>query len=230
MVHNAGVQLEEEEDCTIWFYNRCLIACSAASSTLTALELATSIMRLLKSTYGNEEAIGNTELSDRQFQKLQMRMFSHPVLSVFRRADVSLFSDVCNRASRLLNTWDFDEMTLQAIDAWTDMQRASSKEQAPKDAVDGCYPKSNDESDESSFQPSGDDDDDSDNNRKPAAKSPRKGGLNEEQYDDDIFEDDEEEGDLTYFRSTTQGKRGRRLTVNESPRPDTSGMTDEAAK
>ncbi len=116
-----------------------------------ALELATSIMRLLKSTYGNEEAIGNTELCDRQFQKLQMQMFSHPNLSVFRQADVSLLSDVCNRASRLLNTWDFDEKTLQAIDAWTDMQRASSKEQAPKDAVDGCYPKSNDESDELSF-------------------------------------------------------------------------------
>jgi hypothetical protein len=79
-------------------------------------------------------------------------MFSHPDLSVFRRADVSLFSDVSNRTSRLLNTWDFDEKTLQAIDAWTDMQRASSKEQAPTDAVDGCYPKSNDESDESSFR------------------------------------------------------------------------------
>ncbi len=228
--HNAGVQLEEEEDCTIWFYNWCLIACITASSTLTALKLATSIMRLLKSAYGNEEAIGNTELSDCQFQKLQMQMFSHPSLSVFHQADVSLFSDACNRTSRLLNTRDFDEKTLQAIDAWTDMQRASREEQAPKDAVDGCYPKSNDESDESSFQPSGDDDDDSDNNRKPAVKSPRKGGSNEEQYDDDIFEDDEEEGDLTYFRSTTQGKRGRRLLDGGPPRPDTSGMTDEAAK
>ncbi len=54
--------------------------------------------------------------------------------------------------------------------------------------------------------------------------------MNEEQYDEDIFEDDEEEGDLTYFRSTTQGKRGRRLIDGGPPRPDTSGMTDEAAK
>jgi hypothetical protein len=45
------------------------------------------------------------------------------------------------------------------------------------------------------------------------------------QYDDELFEDDVEEEDLSYYRSSTQGKRGHKLAEGGPPKPDTTNMT-----
>ncbi len=45
------------------------------------------------------------------------------------------------------------------------------------------------------------------------------------QYDHELFEDDVEEEDLSYYRSSTQGKRGRKLSEGGQPKPDTTTMT-----
>jgi hypothetical protein len=45
------------------------------------------------------------------------------------------------------------------------------------------------------------------------------------QYDHEIFEDDVEEEDLSYYRSSTQGKRGCKLSEGGPPKPDMTNMT-----
>jgi hypothetical protein len=45
------------------------------------------------------------------------------------------------------------------------------------------------------------------------------------QYDNELFEDDIEEEDLSYYRSSTQGKRGCKLSAGGPPKPDTTNMT-----
>jgi hypothetical protein len=70
----------------------------------------------------------------------------------------------------------------------------------------------------------------------PIVCSPRQGGqllegstptkeVTEAQYDNELFEDDVEEEDLSYYRSSTQGKRGRKLSAGGPPKPDTTNMT-----
>ena len=50
------------------------------------------------------------------------------------------------------------------------------------------------------------------------------------EYDDEVFQDDEELEDFSYYRCTTQGKKGRPLSGGGPERPDTSGMSEAAAK
>ncbi len=45
------------------------------------------------------------------------------------------------------------------------------------------------------------------------------------QYDDEIFEDNVEKEDLSYYPSSTQGKRGCKLSEGGPPKPDTTNMT-----
>ncbi len=70
----------------------------------------------------------------------------------------------------------------------------------------------------------------------PIMRSPRRGGqllegstptkeVTEAQYDDELFEDDVEEEDLSYYCSSTQGKRGYKLSVGGPSKPDTTNMT-----
>ncbi len=49
-------------------------------------------------------------------------------------------------------------------------------------------------------------------------------------YDDAVFQDDEEVEDLSYYKSTTQGKKGRPLCDGGPQKPDTSGLSDTAAE
>ena len=41
-----------------------------------------------------------------------------------------------------------------------------------------------------------------------------------EEYDDAVFQDDEELEDLSYYKSTTQGKKGRPLYDGGPEKPD----------
>ena len=50
------------------------------------------------------------------------------------------------------------------------------------------------------------------------------------EYDDAVCQDDEELEDLSYYQSSTQGKKGRPLSDGGPERPDTSGMSEAAAK
>jgi hypothetical protein len=45
------------------------------------------------------------------------------------------------------------------------------------------------------------------------------------QYDHKLFEEDVEEEDLSYYCSSTQGKRGRKPSEGGPPKPDTTTMT-----
>ncbi len=45
------------------------------------------------------------------------------------------------------------------------------------------------------------------------------------QYDHKLFADDVEEEDLSYYCSSTQGKRGCKLSEGGPPKPDTANMT-----
>ena len=44
-------------------------------------------------------------------------------------------------------------------------------------------------------------------------------------YGDELFEDDVEEEDLSYYCSSTHGKRGCKLSAGGPPKPDTTNMT-----
>jgi hypothetical protein len=70
----------------------------------------------------------------------------------------------------------------------------------------------------------------------PIVHSPRQGGqllegstptkeVTGAQYDHELFEDDVEEKDLSYYCSSTQGKRGHTLSEGGPPKPDTTNMT-----
>jgi hypothetical protein len=70
----------------------------------------------------------------------------------------------------------------------------------------------------------------------PIVRSPRQGGqllegstptkeVTRAQYDNELFEDDVEEEDLSYYHSSTQGKRGRKLSEGGLPKPDMINMT-----
>jgi hypothetical protein len=70
----------------------------------------------------------------------------------------------------------------------------------------------------------------------PIVRSPRQGGqllegstptkeVTGAQYDNELFEDDVEEEDLSYYRSSTQGKRGRKLSDGGPLKPDATNMT-----
>ena len=48
--------------------------------------------------------------------------------------------------------------------------------------------------------------------------------ISAEDYDDAVFQDDEEFEDLSYYKSTTQGKKGRPLCDGGPKKPDTSGL------
>ena len=101
-------------------------------------------------------------------------------------------------------------------------------------------------SDVSLYDPSDSYDVDSDLDTKPATKkkSPRKGEkkmgadvgvaknevISAEDYDDAVFQDDEEVEDLSYYKSTTQGKKGRPLCDGGPKKPDTSGLSEVAAE
>jgi hypothetical protein len=100
--------------------------------------------------------------------------------------------------------------------------------------------------DVSSYHPSDSNDADSDVDSKPAAekKSPKKGEKKRgadvggaknqvnfaEEYDDAVFQDDKELEDSSYYQSTSLGKKGRPLSDGGPERPDTSGMSEAAAK
>jgi hypothetical protein len=75
----------------------------------------------------------------------------------------------------------------------------------------------------------------------PIVCSPRQGGqllegscptkeVTGAQYDHELFEDDVEEEDLSYYRSSTQGKRGPKLSEGGPPKPDTTNMTAAEAE
>ncbi len=49
--------------------------------------------------------------------------------------------------------------------------------------------------------------------------------VTEAQYEDKLFQDDVEEEDLSYYGSSTQGKRGHKLSAGGPPKPDTTNMT-----
>ncbi len=70
----------------------------------------------------------------------------------------------------------------------------------------------------------------------PIVRSPKQGGqllegstptkeVTEAQYDDELFEDGVEEEDISYYRSSTQGKREHKLSAGGPPKPDTTNMT-----
>ncbi len=72
----------------------------------------------------------------------------------------------------------------------------------------------------------------------PMVRSPRQGGqlledssptkvVTGAQYDHELFEDDVEEEDLSYYCSSTQGKRGRKLSEGGPPKPDTTNMGEK---
>ena len=219
----------EGEDNTVWFYNRC--ASSAANVNTTTLEVSTQFMRFLKSAFnGNEPGVEFMCSADR-IQKLKIDMLKDPSLFLFSQADDLLVRDISNRALRLLNTPDFDEHTLQAIDHLKDFrQDIDAEDLASGDDIgvelvnSGEYDTS---SDVSSYHPSDSHDAHSDLDTKPAAKkkSPRKGEkkmgadvggaknevISAEDYNDAVFQDGEEVEDLSYYKSTTQGKKGRPL-------------------
>jgi hypothetical protein len=264
----------EGEDSTFWFYNRCLIACSATGVNSTPLEVSTQFMRFLKSAFYGRDTGVEYNFSAVRIQELQMGMLKDPSLSLFSQADNLLIGDICNSASRLLNTPDFDERTLQAIDHLKDFREESDAgDLSSGDDVGGDFRNSgaNDHrSDVSSYHPSDSNDADSDFDRKPAAKkkSPKKGDKKRgadvgggskqafglmtdyvaksgmlptvarsknqvdlaEEYDDAVFQDDEEPEDLSYYLSTTLGKKGRPLSDGGPQRPDTSGMSEAAAQ
>jgi hypothetical protein len=127
-----------------------------------------------------------------------------------------------------LNTPDFDEHTLQAIDHLKEFRQDIDAEDlslANGDDIGVALVNSGEydtTSDVSSYHPSDSNDADSDLDTKPAAtkKSPRKGEkmmgadvggaknevISAEDYDDAVFQDDKEVEDLSYYKSTTQGK------------------------
>ena len=240
----------EGEDNTVWFYNRC--ASSAANVNSTTLEVSTQIMRFLKSAFhGNEPGIEFMCSADR-IQKLKIDMLKDPSLFLFSQADDLLVRDISNRALRLLHTPDFDEQTLQAIDHLKDFRQDIDAEDlslADGDDIGVALVNSGEydtTSDVSSYHPSDSNDADSDLDTKPAAKkkSPRKGEkkmgadvgvaknevISAEDYDDAVFQDDEEVEDLSYYKSTTQGKKGRPLCDGGPKKPDTSGLSEVAAE
>jgi hypothetical protein len=176
---------DEGEGSTVWFYNRCLVACCAAGANYEPLEVATKFLRFIRSACYGHVCGPEFQLSAVKIEKLQMEMLKDPSLSLFSQADNLLISDICNRASRLLNSPDFDERTLQAIDHLKDFQESDASDLAAEDDVaddvagEIFNSGGNHQSDESSYYPSdGDDADDADVDRKPEAKkkSPKKGG------------------------------------------------------
>ena len=171
----------EGEDNTVWFYNRC--ASSAANVNSTTLEVSTQFMRFLKSAFhGKEPGVEFMRSADLS-QNLQIDMLKDPSLFVFSQADDLLVRDISNRALRLLNTPDFDEQTLQAINHLKEFRENIDAEDlsfADEDDIGVALLKSPEydtTSDVSSYHPSDSNDVDSDLDTKPAArkKSPRKG-------------------------------------------------------
>ena len=240
----------EGEDNTVWFYNRC--ASSAANVNSTTLEVSTQFMRFLKSAFhGKEPGVEFMRSADLS-QNLQIDMLKDPSLFRFSQADDLLVRDISNRALRLLNTPDFDEQTLQAIDHLKDFRQDIDAEDlslADGDDIGVALLESGGDdtsSDVSLYDPSDSYDVDSDLDTKPAAKkkSPRKGEkkmgadvgvaknevISAEDYDDAVFQDDEEVEDLSYYKSTTQGKKGRPLCDGGPKKPDTSGLSEAATK
>ena len=167
------VSAVEGEDSTVCFYNRCEIACCAAGVDSTPLEVSTKFMRFLKSAVFGCDPGEEHNFSAVRIQKLQMGMLKDPSLSLFSQDDSLLIGDICNSASCLLNTPDFDERTLQAIDHLKGSQEdIDAYDPLPtEDDIGGeilPMSKYNRLDAESSYHPSDSNDADSDLDRKPA--------------------------------------------------------------
>jgi hypothetical protein len=131
-------------------------------------------MRFLKSAFYNHEPGVEFKCSAVRIQKLQMDMLKDLSLSLFSQRDNLLISDICNCALCLLNSPDFDEHTLQAINHLKDFQEdidaealASGDDIGVEFVNSGEYDNS---SDVSSYHPSDSNDAASDVDSKPAAK------------------------------------------------------------